>query len=178
MQQSLLSQLRLHSTSQLPSDLTADHKHTNKPRQRSAKTSQTRRATWISPAQVSEPQNHRTISGIMQKMPTDRGLPWKSVKSPDLKCWLFLLFLSGFLLFLFLLWLLWPKLPKLCWIVVMRVLKDTLLECCTQHASKFGKLTSGHRIRKGQFSFQSPQKGNAKECSNYCTMLSSHTLAK
>ena len=27
--------------------------------------------------------------------------------------------------------------------------------------------SSGHRTGKGQFSFQSPKKGNAKECSNY-----------
>ena len=33
-------------------------------------------------------------------------------------------------------------------------LKDMmLLKCCIQYASKFGKLTSGHRIGKGQFSF-------------------------
>ena len=32
------------------------------------------------------------------------------------------------------------------------------------------------RTGKGQFSFQSPKKGNAKECSNYCTIaLNSHT---
>ena len=43
-----------------------------------------------------------------------------------------------------------------------------LWKCCTQYASKFGKFSSGHRTGKGQFSFQS-QKGNAKECSNYCT---------
>ena len=29
-----------------------------------------------------------------------------------------------------------------------------LLKCCTQYASKFGKLSSGHRTGKGQFSFQ------------------------
>ena len=29
-----------------------------------------------------------------------------------------------------------------------------LLKCCTQYVSKFGKLISGHRTRKGQFSFQ------------------------
>ena len=28
-----------------------------------------------------------------------------------------------------------------------------LLKCCTQYVSKFGKLSSGHRTRKGQFSF-------------------------
>ena len=45
-----------------------------------------------------------------------------------------------------------------------------LRKCCTQYASKFGKLSSGHRTGKGQFSFQSQTKGNAKECSNYCTI--------
>ena len=40
-------------------------------------------------------------------------------------------------------------------------------KCCTQYASKFGKLSSGHRTGKGQFPFQSQRKGNAKECSNY-----------
>ena len=48
-----------------------------------------------------------------------------------------------------------------------------LLKCCTQYASKFGKLSSGHRTEKGQFSFQSQRK--AKECSNYHTIaLISH----
>ena len=50
--------------------------------------------------------------------------------------------------------------------------KMMLRKCCTQYASKFGKLSSGHRTGKGQFSFQS----NAKECSNYRTIaLISHT---
>ena len=53
--------------------------------------------------------------------------------------------------------------------------KDMMLsKCCTQYAIKFGKLSSGHRTRKGQFSFQY-QRSNAKECSNYCTIaLISH----
>ena len=34
----------------------------------------------------------------------------------------------------------------------------TLWKCCTQHASKFGKLSSGHRTGKGQFSFQSQRR--------------------
>ena len=33
-----------------------------------------------------------------------------------------------------------------------------LWKCCTQYASKFGKLSSGHRTGKGQFSFQSQTK--------------------
>ena len=45
-----------------------------------------------------------------------------------------------------------------------------LQKCCTQYASKFGKLSSSHRTGKGQFSFQSQ-----KECSNFCTIaLISH----
>ena len=44
-----------------------------------------------------------------------------------------------------------------------------LLKCCTQYARKFEKLSSGHRTGKGQFHFNS--KGNAKECSNYCTVV-------
>ena len=46
--------------------------------------------------------------------------------------------------------------------------KMMLLKYCTQYASKFGKLGSGHRTGKGQFSFQS-HKGNTKEYSNYHT---------
>ena len=50
-----------------------------------------------------------------------------------------------------------------------------LWRSCTEYASKFGKLSSGHRTGKGQFSFQSQRKGNAKECSNYHTIaLISH----
>ena len=46
-----------------------------------------------------------------------------------------------------------------------------LQKCCIQYVSKFGKLNSGHRTGKGQFSFQSqrkaiPKEGNAKECTN------------
>ena len=46
--------------------------------------------------------------------------------------------------------------------------KMMLWKCCIQHASKFEKLSSGHRTGKGQFSFQSQRK--AKECSNYHTI--------
>ena len=50
-----------------------------------------------------------------------------------------------------------------------------LRKCCTQYASKFGKLNSGHKTGKGQFSFQSQRRANANECSNYCTIaLNSH----
>ena len=49
-----------------------------------------------------------------------------------------------------------------------------LWKCCTQYASKFGKLSSGYWNGKGQFSFQSQRKAMPK-CSNYCTIaLISH----
>ena len=47
--------------------------------------------------------------------------------------------------------------------------KMMLLTCCTQYASKLGKLSSGHRTGKGVF-IPIPMKGNAKECSNYHTI--------
>ena len=37
-----------------------------------------------------------------------------------------------------------------------------LLTCCTQYASKFGKLSHGHRTGKDQFSFQSQRKAMPK----------------
>ena len=49
-------------------------------------------------------------------------------------------------------------------------------KCYTQYASKFGKLSSGHRTGKSQFSFQSQRKAMSKKCSNYhTTALISHT---
>ena len=50
---------------------------------------------------------------------------------------------------------------------LFQILKDDMP---AQYASKFGKLSSGHRTGKGQISFQSQKKGNAKECSNYRTV--------
>ena len=42
--------------------------------------------------------------------------------------------------------------------------KDMMLsKCCTQYAIKFGKLSSGHRTRKGQFSFQYQRKAMPKK---------------
>ena len=46
-----------------------------------------------------------------------------------------------------------------------------LWKCCTQYASKFEKLSSGHRTGKGQFSFQSQRRAMPKECSNCHTIV-------
>ena len=53
-----------------------------------------------------------------------------------------------------------------------------LWKCCTQYASKFGKLSSGHRTGKGQFSFQFQRKVMPKNVQTTTQLHSSHTLAK
>ena len=53
-----------------------------------------------------------------------------------------------------------------------------LWKCCTQYASKFGKLNRGHRTGKGQFSFQSLRKAMPKNALTTAQLHSSHTLVK
>ena len=54
----------------------------------------------------------------------------------------------------------------------------TLWKCCTQYASKFGKLSSGHRTGKGPFSLQSQRKAMPKNAQTTAQLHSSHTLVK
>ena len=61
---------------------------------------------------------------------------------------------------------------------LFQILKDDALKCCTQYASKFGKLSSGHRTGKGQFSFQSQRKAMPESAQNTAQLHSSHTLVK
>ena len=51
-----------------------------------------------------------------------------------------------------------------------------LFKYCTQYASKFGKLSSGRRTGKGQFSFQSQRKTMPKNAQTTAQLHSSHTL--
>ena len=53
-----------------------------------------------------------------------------------------------------------------------------LWKCCTWHASKFGKLNSGHRTGKGQFSFQSQGKAMPNNAETTIQLHSSHMLIK
>ena len=57
-------------------------------------------------------------------------------------------------------------------------LKMMLWKCCTQYASKFGKLSSGHRTGKGQFSFQSQRNAMPKNAQTTTQLHSSHMLLK
>ena len=60
---------------------------------------------------------------------------------------------------------------------LFQILKDMLLKHCTHYASKFGKLSSGHRTGKGQYSFQSQRKAMQRmlKLPHNCTH---HTLVK
>ena len=51
-----------------------------------------------------------------------------------------------------------------------------LWKCCTQYVSKFGKLSSGHRTGKGQFSFQSQRKAMTRNAQTTTQLHLSHTL--
>ena len=53
-----------------------------------------------------------------------------------------------------------------------------LWKCCNQYASKFGKLSSGHRTGKGQFAFQSQIKAMAKNAQTTAHLHSSHMLPR
>ena len=53
-----------------------------------------------------------------------------------------------------------------------------LWKCHTQYVSKFGKLSSGHRTWKGQFSFQSQRKAMPSNVQTTIQLHSSHMLAK
>ena len=56
--------------------------------------------------------------------------------------------------------------------------KMMLWKCCPQYASKFGKLNSGHRTGKGQFSFQSQRKAMPKHAQTTTQLHPSHMLVK
>ena len=61
---------------------------------------------------------------------------------------------------------------------LFQILKDDAVKWCTQYASKFGKLNSGHRTGKDQFSFQSQRRAMPKNVQTTTQLHSSHTLAK
>ena len=59
---------------------------------------------------------------------------------------------------------------------LFQILKDGAMKVLhTQYASKFEKLSGGHRTGKMSVFIPISKKGNTKECSNYCTIaLISH----
>ena len=61
---------------------------------------------------------------------------------------------------------------------LFQVIKDDSVKVLHQYTSKFGKLSSGHRTRKGQLSFQLQRKAMSKNVQTTAQLHSSHTLAK
>ena len=59
---------------------------------------------------------------------------------------------------------------------LFQILKDDAVG--TQYASKFGKLSSGHRTGRGQFSFQSQRKAMPKNVQTTAQLHSFHMLTK
>ena len=53
-----------------------------------------------------------------------------------------------------------------------------LWKCCTEYASKFGKLNNGERTEKDQFLFQSQSNAMPKNVQTNAQLHSSHTQAK
>ena len=61
---------------------------------------------------------------------------------------------------------------------LFQILKDDAVKRCTKYASEFGKLSTGHRTGKGQFSFQSQRKAMPKNAQTTVQLHSSHTPVK
>ena len=61
---------------------------------------------------------------------------------------------------------------------LFQILKDDAVKVLHSICSKFGKLSSGHRTGKCQFSFQSQRKSMPKNAQTTAQLHSSHTLVK
>ena len=61
---------------------------------------------------------------------------------------------------------------------LFRILKHDAVKVLHSICQQIGKLSSGHRTGKGQFSFQSLRKTMPKKAQTATQLHSSHTLAK
>jgi len=61
---------------------------------------------------------------------------------------------------------------------LFQILKEDAEKVLQSYASKFGRLSSGHRTRKGQFSFQSQRKAMQKNAQTTTQLHLSHRLGK
>ena len=61
---------------------------------------------------------------------------------------------------------------------VFQILKDDAVKVLHSICQKIGKLSSGHRTGKGQFSFQSQRKAMPKNVQTTAQLHSFHMLAK
>ena len=61
---------------------------------------------------------------------------------------------------------------------LFQILKDDAVKVLHSTCQQIGKLSSGHRTGKGQFSFQSQRKAMPKNAQTTTQLHSSHTLVK
>ena len=61
---------------------------------------------------------------------------------------------------------------------LVQIRKDDAVKVLLSICSKFGKLSSGHRTGKGQFSFQSQRKAMPKNAQTTAQLHSSHMQGK
>ena len=61
---------------------------------------------------------------------------------------------------------------------LFKILKKMLLKCCTQYASKFGKLNSDHKTGKGPFSFPPQRRAMPKNVQTTIQVCSFHMLVR
>ena len=61
---------------------------------------------------------------------------------------------------------------------LFQILRDDAVKVLHSICQQFGKLSSGHRTGKGQFSFQSQRKAMPKNAQTTAQLHSSHTLVK
>ena len=61
---------------------------------------------------------------------------------------------------------------------LFQILKDDAVKVLHSTCHKFGKLSSGHRTGKGQFSFQSQRKARPKNAQTTAQLCSSNTQVK
>ena len=63
-------------------------------------------------------------------------------------------------------------------IELFQILEDDAVKVLHSICQQIGKLSSGHKTRKGQFSFQSERKAMPKNAQTTAQLHSSHTLVK
>ena len=63
-------------------------------------------------------------------------------------------------------------------IELFQILEDDAVKVLHSICQQIGKLSSGHKTRKGQFSFQSERKAMPKNAQTTAQLYSSHTLVK
>ena len=61
---------------------------------------------------------------------------------------------------------------------LFQILKDDAMKVLHSMCQKFGKLSSGHKTGKGQFSFQSQRKAIPKSAQTFTQLYSSNMLVK